>query len=432
MVDEARILLDLGLVLLAAKLAGELAHRAGQPSVLGEILAGVLLGPTLFGDLVGLPALDGTSTAAAVLLALASLGAVLLLFEVGLETDVRALAKVGASSLLVAVIGIVASFILGYAFSWGLARVWSPWAVADAALPGVLLHVLVGAALTATSVGITARVLRDLGRLHTSEAKIILGAAVLDDVGGLLILSGVSAAVAAAESGSGLDAAGLGRTAAIALGFLALVLLVGLPFAARAYDWLFARLRTHGVVGALAIVLALVLAWGAGRAGLAPIVGAFVAGLVLAPSRNARAIFDGVKPIASLFVGVFFVTLGMRVDLGAMQGHGLAVLAIGAALAVVAVVAKLACGAGILHGQARRWPVAVGMVPRGEVGFIFAALGLASGLLAAWQYAVLIVVALLTTVVTPPWLKALRGSFTPDTAGQTRPAGSDLSDVMDP
>lgn len=425
MADEARILLDLLLVLLAAKVGGALAERIRQPAVLGELLAGVALGPSLLGGALGLPRLDGGGTGAEVLLALASFGAVLLLFEVGLETDVRAMARAGRSSLAVAAIGIVASFALGYAFSAVLARLWAPWAAADAALPGVLLHVLVGAALTATSVGITARVLRDLGALRTAEARIVLGAAVLDDVGGLLVLSGVSAAVAAARAGAGLGFAGLARTAAIAVGFLAAVLAVGLPFAAKAHDRLAVRLRPNGVAAstasavsaAPALLLALLLAWGAGRAGLAPIVGAFLAGLVLAPSRHAGEVAAGLRPVASLFVGVFFVTLGMRVDVGAFGGHGAAVVVVGLALSAVAVAAKLACGLGVRRGEASRWPVAVGMAPRGEVGLIFAALGLASGLLAAWQYAILVLVALLTTLVTPPWLKALRGSFHQDADG---------------
>jgi Kef-type K+ transport system membrane component KefB len=430
--DEARILLDLLLVLLAAKVGGELAERVRQPAVLGELLVGVALGPTLLGGVLGLPRLDGGSGGAEVLLALASFGAVLLLFEVGLETDVRAMAKVGLSSLTVALIGIVVSFALGYSFSAALAKLWAPWAVADAALPAPLLHVLVGAALTATSVGITARVLGDLGRLRTAEARIVLGAAVLDDVGGLLILSGVSAAVSAAHAGGGLGVAGLARTAAIALGFLAVVLAVGLPFAAKAHDWLADRLRSKGVAAALAVLFALLLAWGAGHAGLAPIVGAFLAGLLLARSRHAHGITAGLKPVAGLFVGFFFVTLGMRVDAGAFEGHGLAVLAIGLALAAVAVAAKLACGLGVLRGEANRWPVAVGMAPRGEVGLIFAALGLASGVLAGWQYAVLVLVALLTTVVTPPWLKALRGSFRPDADGRPEPPGGKVAAVMEP
>lgn len=432
MAEEARILLDLLLVLLAAKVGGELAERVKQPAVLGELLAGVALGPTLLGGALGLPRLDGGEAGAEVLLALAAFGAVLLLFEVGLETDVRAMAKVGLSSLAVAAIGIAASFALGYAFSAALARLWAPWAVADAALPGVLLHVLVGAALTATSVGITARVLGDLGRLRTAEARIVLGAAVLDDVGGLLILSGVSAAVAAAQAGGGLSIASLGRTAAIALGFLAAVLAIGLPFAAKAHDWLADRLRSKGAVATVAVLLALALAWGAGLAGLAPIVGAFVAGLVLAPSRRAREVAAGLKPVASLFVGFFFVTLGMRVDLGSFEGHGAAVLGIGLALSAVAVAAKLACGLGVLRGEANRWPVAVGMAPRGEVGLIFAGLGLTAGVLAGWQYAVLVLVAMLTTLVTPPWLKALRGSFRPDPDGRPQPPGGEVAAVLEP
>jgi Kef-type K+ transport system membrane component KefB len=429
---EARILLDLLLVLLAAKVGGELAERVRQPAVLGEILAGVLLGPSLLTGILHMPHLDDATGRAEVLVALAELGAVLLLFEVGLETDVRAMAKVGMSSLAVAFLGIAVSFAAGYGFSLLLSRFWEPWAIADAALPGVLLHVLVGAALTATSVGITARVLGDLGRLRTAEARIVLGAAVLDDVGGLLILSGVSAAVAAAQAGGELGLAALGRTAAIALGFLAVVLAIGLPFAARAHDWVSDRLRSKGAAGALAVLLALGLAWGAGAAGLAPIVGAFVAGLLLARSRHVHGVTESLKPVASLFVGFFFVTLGMRVDVGAFGGHGAAVAAIGLGLSVVAILSKLTCGLGVLRGEASRWPVAVGMAPRGEVGLIFAALGLTAGVLAPWQYAILVVVALLTTLVTPPWLKALRGRFHQDADGRPDPPGQDVAAAMQP
>ncbi|MCA1819563.1 MAG: cation:proton antiporter, partial [Halobacteriales archaeon] len=181
--SAGKVLLDLAILFLGAKLGGEAAVRLRQPAVLGELLVGILLGAGLLGDVLGLPdlaALAGPrSGEVAVLQALAAVGAILLLFEVGLESRVSEMRKVGVSSLLVALIGIVVSFALGYAASWALSAAWEPWHAADAAIPANLLHVFVGAALTATSVGITARVLADLGRLKSPEARIILGAGVV-------------------------------------------------------------------------------------------------------------------------------------------------------------------------------------------------------------------------------------------------------------
>jgi Kef-type K+ transport system membrane component KefB len=417
------VLLDLAVVFLAAKLGGEAAVRLRQPAVLGELLAGILLGASLLGGAIGLPDLAAvagpSSSEGTVLQALAAVGAVLLLFEVGLESRVSEMRKVGASSLLVALIGIVASFAVGAAASWGLAAAWAPWRAADAAIPAGLLHVFVGAALTATSVGITARVLADLGRLKSPEARIILGAAILDDVGGLLVLAVVAALVGAATGGQAVDALGILRLAAIAIGFLAVSLALGLRLAPRAFDALAARFRVPGFPLALAVAFALAMGHAASLAGLAGIVGAFTAGLLLAEAKSARGLFAQLRPLASLLAGVFFVTLGMHVDAGELARNAGPVLIVGTLLAVAAILAKLACGLGVLRSQARRLPVGVGMVPRGEVGLIFASLGLATGLLANWQYALLLYVVLTTTVVTPLWLARLGDRFTgPATAGE--------------
>jgi Kef-type K+ transport system membrane component KefB len=417
------VLLDLAVVFLAAKLGGEAAVRLRQPAVLGELLAGILLGASLLGGAIGLPDLAAVagppSGEATVLQALAAVGAVLLLFEVGLESRASEMRKVGTSSLLVALIGIVASFAVGAAASWGLAAAWAPWRAADAAIPAGLLHVFVGAALTATSVGITARVLADLGRLKSPEARIILGAAILDDVGGLLVLAVVAALVGAATGGQPVDALGILRLAAIAIGFLAVSLALGLRLAPRAFDALAARFRVPGFPLALAVAFALAMGHAASLAGLAGIVGAFTAGLLLAEAKSARGLFAQLRPLASLLAGVFFVTLGMHVDAGELARNAGPVLIVGTLLAVAAILAKLACGLGVLRGQARRLPVGVGMVPRGEVGLIFASLGLATGLLTNWQYALLLYVVLATTVVTPLWLARLGDRFTgPATAGE--------------
>ncbi|MEA3165252.1 MAG: hypothetical protein QOJ26_96 [Thermoplasmata archaeon] len=416
-VSAGPILYDLAVVLVAAKLGGEAAARLRMPPVLGELVAGVLLAAGLLGGPLRLADLTGAEpagTRADVLLAFAAIGAILLLFEVGLATRLGEMRRVGASSLLVALIGIAVSFALGYATSWGLAQAWSPWHAADAALPPHLLHVFVGAALTATSVGITARVLSDLGRLGSPEARIVLGAAVLDDVGGLLIFAVVAALADAAVGGGGPDAAALLKTLGLAFAFLLVALLVGRAVVPKACDAMADRFRTPFVPLVVAIAFAIAMAYAASRAGLADIVGAFVAGLLLAEARHAPMIAEQLRPIGAFLVGLFFVTLGMRIDVAQVAADPVPVLAVGLGLAVVAVLGKLACGLGVVRRQADRLVVGVGMVPRGEVGLIFAGLGLSTALLANWQYAALLIMVFLTTMVTPLWLGRLKDRFTPD------------------
>lgn len=308
---------------------------------------------------------------------------------------------------------------------------WAPWQAVDASLEANLLHVFVGATLTATSVGITARVLADLGRLKSAEARIILGAAVLDDIGGLLILAVVAAMAAAASSAAAaVGALDILWIAAKAIGFLALALGIGLKVVPAAFDASIRRIRMPGFSAALAFAFALLMGFLATLAGLADIVGAFAGGLILSQSRDRHRIFEDLRPLAAILVPFFFVTLGMRVDLTRMEGHAGAVLAIGLALAAVAIAAKLACGLGVVGGVASRWVVGVGMAPRGEVGLIFAALGLSSGLLAIWQYTALVLVVLVTTFVTPIWLARLQGSFKGTIAAG--PAGGDMTRILEP
>jgi Kef-type K+ transport system membrane component KefB len=424
------ILYDLAVLFVAAKLGGEAAERLRLPPVLGELVAGLLLAAGLLGGLLRLPDLSGHGGAGseaeiAVIEALAAIGAILLLFEVGLETRIRDMRKVGLSSVLVAVIGIVLSFAIGFAASWGLAQAWGAWASAEAALPPYLLHVFVGAALTATSVGITARVLSDLGRLGTPEARIILGAAVLDDVGGLVILAVVAALATAAMSGDAVDTLGLLKIVGVAAAFLVLSIGLGLRVVPKAYDALTERFRVSFFPLVLAVAFALAMAYAASLAGLADIVGAFAGGLLLAETKHAHRLFEQLRPLAALFVGLFFVTLGMRVDVGQFADNVGPVLAIGLGLTILAIVGKLACGLGVVRRQADRLTVGVGMVPRGEVGLIFAGLGLATGLLANWQYAALLVMVFLTTLVTPLWLARRKDRFTPDL--ESPPVGERLA-----
>lgn len=398
------VLLKLLVLLVAAKLAGEAAERLRQPAVLGELLAGVILGPTLLGAAVGrwLPGASdavgftGAAPGADIIAFVAELGVILLLFEVGLETKPKDMMQVGGSSLLVALVGIVGSFAAGFGISYllGALGFWSDQ---------ILFHVFVGATFTATSVGITARVLSDMGRLATAEARIILGAAVLDDVGGLLVLAFVTALAAGAVS-----VGALALTIVGALGFLAVAVGLGLWLMPRVTRWLAAR-RVRGALLAGAVAFCLLLAWGAEAVHLAPIVGAFAAGLVLATTPQHGALAERVRHVADLFVPFFFVFVGLQVDL---RGAGADLWRIAVAvvvLLVAAVLGKLACAWAVRERDLNRYAVGVGMVPRGEVGLIFALVGLTTlvagkPLMEPWEYTAILLVVALTTFLTPLWL----------------------------
>lgn len=386
-------LLDVLVIGAAAALGGVAARRLRQPAVLGEVAAGLLLAPSLLGDMAGLPTL-GVGVDGEFLEGLAEIGAVVLLFLVGLECDIGLLRRHARSGAAVAVIGIAVSLAAGAGASLALARTWPAW-------PNeTLLHLTVGVALAATSVGITARVLGESGRLSTPEATIILTAAVLDDVGGLLLLAVLSAL--AGGTGIGLDDVAL-RSA--------------LFFASAAATMALApRLMRRMPEGGLlpsALAVALLLAAIAHWAGLSAIVGAFAAGLAFSQVGPRHALATQAAPLGWLLPPLFFASIGMRADFLALGDRAAAALAVGTLLAAIGIAAKLASGLGVRRGEADRLVVGVGMVPRGEVGLIVAAIALTAGILADWQYAALVVTALLTTLVAPPWLAALRGRFVP-------------------
>src|SRR5437588_1488412 len=291
----APVLLALAAILAGAKLGGDLAERIGQPAVLGELVAGILLGNL---DLVGVPWFRGVASDHTIDV-LARLGVVLLLFEVGLESTVRDMMKVGGRSLLVAVLGVVTPWVLG-------------WGVGALLLPNhsVYVHAFLGAALTATSVGITARVLKDLGHAQSPEARIILGAAVIDDVLGLVVLAAVASIIAAADSGTALSYVALALVLGKALVFLFGALSLGVVFSPRLFGFA-SRLRGSGVLVATALVFCFTLAWLASVIGLAPIVGAYAAGLILEDlhyrelaAKDDRKLEDLVRPISSFLVPV--------------------------------------------------------------------------------------------------------------------------------
>ncbi len=395
----ASLALWLVVILLAAKLGGDLAVRIGQPPVLGELVIGVALGNLA---LAGFSGLEPIKTDPFVDI-FARVGVLVLLFEVGLESTVGQMLKVGGSALLVATLGVITPFGLG-------------WGVGAWLLPsyGPYVHAFLGATLTATSVGITARVLKDLGRSQSNEARIILGAAVIDDVFGLAILAVVTGIIAAADRGGTLAPLDLLWTLGKAAGFLVIALCLGLWLAPRLLS-LASRLRAHSVLLAVSLSFCFLLSWFASLIGLAPIVGAFAAGLVLEnthyrdfTNRGEHDLEELIHPIASFLVPIFFVLMGIRTDLSSFAQPG--VFGLAAALIAVAIIGKQACALGVIGKGMDRLTVGVGMIPRGEVGLIFANIGLTLSvggqrIIDEATFSAVVVMVIVTTMVTPPALK---------------------------
>jgi Kef-type K+ transport system membrane component KefB len=393
------VLLGLVVVLVAAKAGGELFERLGQPAVLGELVLGVLLGNLVLLGFTGLEFL----TANEGLEILAQIGVILLLFEVGLESNVAEMMSVGASSLVVALLGIVAPFLLG----WGV----SAWLLPDEAL---LVHLFIGATLCATSVGITARVLTDLGKIGARESKIILGAAVIDDILGLVILAVVTGVIAAANVGGELAVLDVGMIVVKAVAFLGGAIVLGGWLSPRAFR-LASRLRVRGMLLAVSLIFLFAMSWLADAIGLATIVGAFAAGLILDEvhyrdflDRGDHTLEELIQPIGSFLVPVFFVWIGARVDLSVFAQTGIIGFAL--LLSLAAIVGKMICAAGVVERGLDRISVAVGMVPRGEVGLIFASIG--AGLMLRGEpvisgeiFAAVVIMVMVTTLLTPPALK---------------------------
>jgi Na+:H+ antiporter len=395
----APVVLALALVLLAAKLGGDLAIRLGQPSVLGELVFGVLLGNLA---LVGFHGFDTIKSDGAIDM-LARLGVLVLLFEVGLESSVGAMLKVGLSSFVVASLGVIAPFLLG----WGVSR----WLMPE---HSIYLHAFIGATLTATSVGITARVLKDLGRSRSKEARVILAAAVIDDIMGLVILSAVTGLIVAADRERAFTFGTALWPLAKAVVFLVGSLTLGAALSPKVFS-VASRLRSSGILLAAGLSFCFLLSWLANAIGLAPIVGAFAAGLVLERvhyrdflDRGEYPLEELIQPIASFLVPVFFVLMGMRTDLSSFAGPG--VLGLAAALTIAAVLGKQVCSLGVIEKGVDRLTVGLGMIPRGEVGLIFANIGL--GLTVGGErmvepatFSAIVVMVIVTTLVTPPALK---------------------------
>jgi len=408
----APILVALIAILAVAKLGSEVFERLGQPAVLGELLGGVFLGNLVLVN----PAWDFFEPLrvatieehwAVVIDSLARIGVILLLFEVGLESTVKGMMQVGASSLLVAVLGVVAPFILGFGVSWLFIRELPAELAAPAGFSLSYIHLFIGAVLCATSVGITARVFKDLGQLQTKEAQIILGAAVIDDVLGLIILAVVSGIVTAAESGQALALGALLRLIGVALAFLGASLVVGAFLVPKIINQL-AKLRTAGLMLISALVFAFGLSYLANLAGLATIVGAFAAGLILEEVhfrgfREEITLRQLLQPIATFLVPLFFVMMGIQVRLDTFAN--LSVVGLAGGLTVAAILGKQLCGLGVLDKGVHRLTVGVGMIPRGEVGLIFASIGKNLKVIDQATFSAVVIMVVVTTLVTPPVLK---------------------------
>ena len=406
-VDLPPILLGIAVILIAARVFGAVFEALRLPAVRGELVAGVVLGNLA---LVGITALQPIG-ASPMLRVLAEIGVLFLLFDVGLESDIAKMMQVGLSSLVVAVLGVIAPMLLGYYVTH--------WFFPD---HEGLANWFVGATLCATSVGITARVLKDIGKIASPEGRIILGAAVIDDVLGLIVLAVVQGIIQSVDAGVAFQSSTVLWIVAKAVLFLGAALVIGRWLSRRAF-LIGSRLPGDGMLVTIAIAFCFALSWAAARVGLAPIVGAFAAGLVLDElhyrelrERDPRKhdVHTALKPITTFLVPVFFVLMGMGVDLRAFARGD--ILAYAAVLTLAAIVGKQVCALGVFERGADRIAVGLGMIPRGEVGLIFAGIGatLTIGgerVITSDIYSAVIVMVALTTLLTPPLLVwKMRGS----------------------
>jgi Kef-type K+ transport system membrane component KefB len=413
----ASVLLSLIVVYLAAKIGGELCARINLPAVLGELVGGVIVGvsalhlivfpegggetSSLLMNLVSLttgqspenllPVFRGESEVISIL---AELGVIILLFEIGLESDLKELIRVGPQAAVVAIVGVVAPFAAGTA---GLI-----------ALFGIdtIPAVFAGAALTATSIGITAKVLAEMQRLSSKEGQIIIGAAVLDDVLGIIVLAVVASLAKTGE----IEIVNVAYLVAGAAAFL-----VGSIFIGRLLSPYFVmvvnQMRTRGQVIISSLIFAFVLAYIAAAIQLEAILGAFAAGLILAETSKHKELEQQISPIADMLVPIFFITVGARTDLSVLnplEPANRPGLIIASFLVVVAVIGKVLAGFAIF-GQPgiNRLAVGAGMIPRGEVGLVFAGVGAASGVLTESLDAAIIVMVIFTTFLAPPLLRVV-------------------------
>lgn len=425
----AGILLCLVTIYLAAKIGGEICARFSLPTVLGELVGGVVIGISGLHLLVLGGAEGGAGSAIAQILQwssgaapdtvahvavtyreviseLAELGVIFLLFEIGLESDLNELIRVGPQAAVVAVVGVAVPFLVGTVgliFLFGVP-----------AIPAIFA----GAALTATSIGITAKVLAEIRKLNTREGQIIIGAAVLDDVLGIIVLAVVASLAKTGE---------VQISNIVYLVVSASVFLVGSIFLGRflnpAFVWLVSRLKTRGNLLLASLIFTFALSYIAAIIHLEAILGAFAAGLVLAETEKRAELQTQVIPIADLLVPIFFVSVGARTDLSVLNPLNPANregLILALFLVAVAIVGKLVTGAVVFGAEpVNRWAIGIGMIPRGEVGLVFAGVGTATGVLSDALSAAIIVMVIVTTFLAPPLLRwVFQAPLKPATSSQ--------------
>ncbi len=394
------LLITLVALLATAKILGSIAQRFRQPAVVGELIAGVILGTSLLGLV---------NPADPIIQSLAELGVLILLFEIGLHTNLKSLIKVGSEAITVAVVGVVLPFGLGYGVSHALGL-------------AVIPSIVAGAALTATSIGISARTLSDLKRLDSPEGQIVLGAAVLDDIVGLVILSVVAGLV----GGAAITPGGVAIHSGSAVGFVVAAILIGGIVAPKIFRFI-ARVEASGTLGVAGLVFAFLLAWLADAAGSATIIGAFSAGLVLHATPQRETIEKTTTSIGQFFVPIFFVSVGAAVDLRTL-GEPRALL-LGGALIVVGILGKFVAGFSPVWFKGSKSLIGIAMVPRGEVGLIFAQMGLTTGALTSQIYSAIALMVLVTTFITPPLL-ALRVRKHGTSDDRDRPGDGGIDDLV--
>ena len=372
------LLVTLFLMFVAAKVAAEIFERLKQPAVAGEILAGVIIGPSVL-QLVQPGELTN---------ALAEIGVIFLLFLVGLETKPGDIFRVGGRAVIVAVLGVIVPFLLGFLMAdlWGQPRIES---------------IFIGAAMVATSVGITARVLGQMGLLHLDVSRIILGAAVIDDILGLLIL-----AVVSSFAKGNVDYTQIAATAGLAIGFTVVIILLGTRAINRIRPRV-ERLRVNQSYVVFGFALCLGLALVAQYIGVAAIIGAFLAGMAMSESAEGTDMSHQAEAVTEFLLPFFLANIGMQLQLTAILNRGTLIFA--ALVTLLAVVSKiLGCGLGAWTlGRRKAMQVGMGMVPRGEVGIVVAQIGLGLGAIGNEAFGVVLIMAVATTLIAPPFLVLL-------------------------
>jgi Kef-type K+ transport system membrane component KefB len=415
------VLLSLIFIYLASKVGGELSQLANLPPVLGELVGGVVVGVsalhllvfpetgavasdsvvvTILQQIAGLTAEHSDAVFSSlneVVSVLAELGVIILLFEIGLESDLQELQKVGLRAAIVAVVGVIAPFVAG---TVGLIMIFG--------MP-TIPAVFAGAALTATSIGITSKVLSELGQLKSTEGQIIVGAAIIDDVLGIIVLAVVASLAKTGE----VDVANVIYLIISATSFLLGSIFLG-QFFNQGFIAIAKKLQTRGNLVIPALIFAFSMAFLANAIHLEAILGAFAAGLVLDETDTRKELDEQILPIADIFVPIFFVTVGARVDLSVLNpssADNRQGLVIAAFLIVVAIIGKVITGWAVFgKEQVNRLAIGIGMIPRGEVGLVFAGIGAASGVLDKPLQAAIIIMVILTTFISPPLLRFAFGS----------------------